>query len=76
MTSGFCIAAMLSIPEECRASGTFQQTMIAPWPELLEVPINRGTGMLRIEQEVRRVLGPIKRGAVKRAGRIAGVSLG
>lgn len=77
MTSGFCIAAMLSIPEECRASGTFQQTMIAQaWPELLEVPINRGSGMLRIEQEVRRVLGPIKRGAVKRASRIAGVSLG
>lgn len=54
MACGFCIEAMLGLPVDYRLSKRLQRDIVAlGWPELLDVPINRATGLLWAESKLR-----------------------
>jgi hypothetical protein len=62
MATGSNIQTMLRLPEQYRAVGRLQRDMIEyGWPELLEVPFNQPTGLLRLKPLVDRVRGGIAR---------------
>jgi hypothetical protein len=65
MATAFNIETMLRLPEGYRAARTLQRDMIAyGWPELLTVPFNRPSGLLRLPwytQRGSRILGKMRR---------------
>lgn len=61
MASAFSIETMLRLPEEYRAAGLLQRDMVAyGWPELLAVPFNTATGVLRLARGATRVPGRMR----------------
>ena len=65
MATAFNIEAMLRLPVDYRAARTLQRDMVAyGWPELLAVPFNAPSGLLRLPwyaQRGRRVLDKVRR---------------
>ncbi len=53
MATALSIERMLCLPEHYRAAGRLQRDMVAyGWPELLAVPFNEPTGLLRLQRDV------------------------
>lgn len=56
MLSAFSVETMLRLPESYRESGQLQHDMVAyGWPELLAVPFNAPTGLLRTAMKANRL---------------------
>lgn len=69
MAAAFNIETMLRLPEDYRAAGLLQRDVVAyGWPELLRVPFNTPTGLLRLLRDATRFPGRV-RGRVGRVRR-------
>ena len=72
MISAFNIETMLRLPADYRAAGVLQRDMVGyGWPELLAVPFNEPTGLLRLSRPAGRArfyLRAIRRKIAERSG--------
>lgn len=67
MTAARNLETMLRLPEPYRAAGGLQRDMIRyGWPELLQVPFNTATGMLRVERDLLTVRNKLRRRLLSR----------